>query len=67
MLSGQSHAASSLNSSCPEMALLAKPDTALEKRDFQMPFISKSNAFEMSAHPCAELVPVQITRILDRH
>jgi hypothetical protein len=49
------------------LAILANPDAAIEKCDFQMPFISKAYAFEMSAHPCAELVSVQNTRILDRH
>ena len=53
--------------SCPELAILANPNAAFEKCDFQMPFISKADAFEMSAHPCAELVPVQNTGILDRH
>ena len=32
-----------------------------------MPFISTANAVEMSAHPCAELVPVQKRSILDRY
>jgi hypothetical protein len=54
-----------IHSSCPELAVLANPDAAFEKCDFQMPFISNAYAFEMSAHPCAELVPVQDTRILD--
>jgi len=56
-----------LISSCPELAVLANPDAAFEKCDFQMPFISKAFRFEMSAHPCAEPVPVQNTRILDRY
>jgi hypothetical protein len=32
-----------------------------------MPFIATAYAAEMSAHPCAELVPVQNGSILDRY
>jgi hypothetical protein len=32
-----------------------------------MPFIATANAAEMSAHPCAELEPVQKRSILDSY
>ena len=54
-----------LSSSCPELAVLANPDPAFEKCDFQMPFISMADAVEMSAHPCAEIVAVQNGPIQD--
>jgi hypothetical protein len=56
-----------LVSTRPELAILANPDAAFEKCDFQMPFISKAYAFEVSAHPCAESVPVQNSSIRDRY
>jgi hypothetical protein len=52
--------------SCPELAVLANPDPAFEKCDFQKPFISTAYAVEMLAHPCAGLVPIRKKRFLDR-
>jgi hypothetical protein len=49
------------------LAILANPDAAFEKCDFQMPFISMAFAIEMSAHPCAELVAIQKKSILDSY
>jgi hypothetical protein len=37
----------------------------MRESDVQMPCISMANALEMSAHPCAELVAVQNSSILD--